>query len=99
MSSLMAHQFINVFEDNDMDDLTEYVPCFKIPKTDGFHAVIYWKAELMNYQFVLITYDKAGNFIDSRTLAGTTSNGEIVPAFRLLYIAGAPSGSIPMTLV
>jgi len=78
MSSAMAHQFINVFENRDMDDMTEYVPCFKIPRTDAFHAVVYWKAELMNYQFVLITYDKSGNFIDSRTLAGTTSNGDII---------------------
>jgi len=78
ISTLMAHQFINVFEDNDMDDMTEYIPCFKVPKTENFHAVVYWKAELLNYQFVLITYDKSGNFIDSRTLAGTTSNGELV---------------------
>ena len=78
ISTLMAHQFINVFEDSDMDDMTEYIPCFKVPKTENFHAVIYWKAELLNYQFILITYDKSGNFIDSRTLAGTTSNGELV---------------------
>ena len=78
INSLMAHQFINVYEDKDMDDMTEFVPCFKIPKTDAFHAVVYWKAELMNYQFILMTYDKSGNFIDSRTLAGTTSNGDIV---------------------
>ena len=78
INTLMAHQFINVFEDNDMDDMTEYTPCFKVPKTENFHAVVYWKAELLNYQFVLITYDKSGNFIDSRTLAGTTSNGELV---------------------
>ena len=78
INPLMAHQFINVFEDSDMDDMTEYVPCFKVPKTDNFHAVVFWKAELLNYQFVLMTYDKAGNFIDSRTLAGTTSNGELV---------------------
>ena len=78
ISSLMAQQHINVFEDTEMDDMTEYVPCFKIPNTEGFHAVVYWKAALLNYQFVLITYDKSGNFIDSRTLAGTTSNGELV---------------------
>lgn len=78
INSLMAYQFINVFEDNDMDDMTEYVPCFKVPKTENFHAIVYWKAELLNYQFVLMTYDKAGNYIDSRTLAGTTSNGELV---------------------
>jgi hypothetical protein len=78
INTLMAHQFINVFEDNDMDDMTEYIPCFKVPKTENFHAVVYWKAELLNYQFVLITYDKSGNFIDSHTLAGTTSNGELV---------------------
>jgi len=78
INSLMAHQFINVFEDSDMDDMTEYVPCFKVPKTENFHAIVYWKAELLNYQFILMTYDKAGNYIDSRTLAGTTSNGELV---------------------
>lgn len=78
MASIMAHQYINIFEEQEMDDMTEYIPCFKVPNTENFHAVVYWKAELLNYQFVLITYDKSGNFIDSRTLAGTTSNGELV---------------------
>ena len=31
----------------------------------------------MNYQYILVTYDKAGNLIDKAIIAGTTShNGE-----------------------
>ena len=68
----MIHQFI----DEQEDEFTEYIACMRIPKTLDFHAVIYWKAALMNYQYVLVTYDKKGKLIDKSVIAGTYSDGK-----------------------
>ena len=68
----MIHQFI----DDQEDEFTEYIACLRIAKTHDFHAVIYWKAALMNYQYVLATYDKRGKLIDKSVIAGTYSDGK-----------------------
>ena len=72
LPSQMIHQFI----DDQEDDFTEYIACIRIPKTDDFHAIIYWKAALMNYQYILATYDKKGKLIDKSVIAGTYSDGK-----------------------
>ena len=70
----MIQQFIDVEE----DEFTEYIACVRIPKTHDFHAVIYWKAALMNYQYVLATYDKKGKLLDKAVIAGTYSDGNML---------------------
>ena len=72
LPSQMIHQFI----DDQEDDFTEYIACIRIPKTHDFHAIIYWKAALMNYHYVLATYDKKGKLIDKSVIAGTYSDGK-----------------------
>lgn len=72
LPSQMIHEFI----DDQEDDFTEYIACLRIPKTHDFHAIIYWKAALMNYQYVLATYDKNEKLIDKSVIAGTYSDGK-----------------------
>lgn len=69
----MIQQFI---ESGDTDEFTEYIACMRIPNTHDFYAIIYWKAALMNYQYVLATYDKKGKLIDKSVIAGTYSDGK-----------------------
>ena len=59
-----------------MDEFTEYIPCFKIPRTGDFHAVVLWKAGLMNYEYFIITFDKKGNLIEKKMIAGTQVKGD-----------------------
>lgn len=54
-----------------IDDYTEYMPCFRIPKTLTFHAVVYWEATLLGNAYHLVTFDRAGKVIDKCVLAGT----------------------------
>jgi len=61
-----------------VDDVTEFVPCFKVPDTHGFHALVYWVASMMTYEFVMITFTPNGGFIDIRTLAGTIYDGKLL---------------------
>ena len=60
------------------NELLEYVPCFKFKNTKDFDALIYFKADLMNYEYILATYDKKGNLIEKRIIAGLRSNGPII---------------------
>jgi|GEM_PF-99470 len=78
LHQLMIEQHIGRVEGEASDELTEYVACFKIPETFDFHAIVYWKASLMNYQYVLATFEKTGMFIDKRVIAGTYSDGKTV---------------------
>ncbi len=58
-------------EDEQPDEFTEYIACFRFPKTDKFNAILYWKAELLTYEYILVTYDKKGSQISKRVVAGT----------------------------
>lgn len=60
------------------DEFTEYIACFRIPNTKSFHAVVAWRAGLMEYEYHLVTFDKSGNLLDKRVIAGTKSNGKLV---------------------
>ena len=62
----------------DMDDMTEFVPGFRIPGLKDIHAILYWKAGLLNYQYVLATFEKNGKLIDRQVIAGTISDGKSI---------------------
>lgn len=72
---LMVNQYIAPFEEDPIDEYTEYVACFRLPNTYGIHAVVYWKAGLLNYHFTLMTFSKEGIKIDRKVIAGTFSDG------------------------
>ncbi|MCU0348642.1 MAG: hypothetical protein MUC59_17015 [Saprospiraceae bacterium] len=64
--------------EEDVDDLTEFVPCFRIEGLKDVHAVVYWKASLLNYQYVLATFEKSGKLIDKQVVAGMVSDGRSI---------------------
>ncbi|MEL6971406.1 MAG: hypothetical protein AAFZ63_26820 [Bacteroidota bacterium] len=57
------------------DAMTEYIACFQLPTNDKFHAIVYWRAGLLNYQYRLVTFDTKGNLIAEKVIAGTTYDG------------------------
>jgi hypothetical protein len=76
-SERLIDAFIMPIEE-EADDMTEFVPCFRLPKLKDHHAMVYWRAGLMNYQYVLVTYSKSGQAIDRRVIAGTFSDGKTI---------------------
>ena len=54
-----------------VDEFTEFVACFALPDTKNFHAIVYWKAGLMTYEYVLQTFNKQGQTIDRKIIGGT----------------------------
>ena len=69
----MILEYITHYEASEPDEFTEYIACFQLPlEKKTYSAVIYWKAGLLNYDYVLATYDKKiGSMIDKRAIAGT----------------------------
>ncbi len=74
----LIEQYILSYEEEEPDDMTEFVPCFKIKGTKKMDAVVYWKAGLMTYEYVLITFSPMGDMIDRRVIAGTKVENEVV---------------------
>lgn len=72
LSDELIAQFIHPTETVAPDDeFTEYVPCFAIDDTEQFIALVWWKAELMNYEYVLATFNLKGQLIDREVIAYT----------------------------
>ena len=79
LSEALISQFIHPTETVVADDeFTEYIPCFSIEGTEDFVALVWWKAELMNYEYVLATFNGKGELISRRVIAGTTVKDGLV---------------------
>jgi hypothetical protein len=77
-NQLIVDQYLIPLDGIEVDEYTEFVPCFRIPDTHEFHAIVYWKAELLNYQFILATLSKKGELIDKKVIAGTYYDGQVL---------------------
>ena len=53
----------------DDDEYTEYVPCFRISQ-DEYHALVIWKASLLTYEYLMLIFDKKGQFLSSERIGG-----------------------------
>ncbi|MBN8677722.1 MAG: hypothetical protein J0M29_05820 [Chitinophagales bacterium] len=79
LSDALISNFIHPTEETVADDeFTEYVPCFSIDNTEQFIAVVWWKAELMNYEYVLATFTDKGELISREVIAGTRVENGLV---------------------
>lgn len=86
LSDAMISQFIHPTETVVADDeFTEYVPCFSIDNTEQFIGLVWWKAELLNYEYVLATFNDKGELISKQVIAGTTiKDGVVVRSVALI---------------
>lgn len=64
--------------DDELDEFTEFISCFRLPTAEHYQALVYWKASLLQYEYVLTTFDLKGRFINRQTIAGMKSNGESI---------------------
>lgn len=85
-----------ILDENEEDDgMTEFIPCFRLPAEENYVALVYWKAGLLNYEYILRTYTKDGAaVIDSSRIAGTLVEGTtitqsiaLIAADKMVYIA------------
>jgi hypothetical protein len=100
LSQKAIDDFILPIEE-DVDELTEFVPCFRIGGLKDATALLYWKAGLLSYQYVLATFEKSGKLIDRQVIAGTVSDGHgivrtvasIDEAMTIYMVSGMAEGS------
>jgi hypothetical protein len=76
----LVNKFIESWEviDESESEFIEYVPCLKLPKLNKFHSLIYWKAGLLKYDFILANIDETGQLIQRKTLCGTIVENELI---------------------
>jgi hypothetical protein len=60
LPGLLLDEFILPFEGDETDDFTEYIPFGQIAGPRDFQAIIYWKAGVLRYEFILATYTAEG---------------------------------------
>lgn len=78
LAQALIEQIIVPIENNEIDEYTEFTPCLQLPPTDDYYAVIYWKGKLLAYEYILATFDKAGNLICRKVISGTRVEGDKV---------------------
>ncbi len=76
----VVEQYLIPIEENEVDEFTEFIPCLRIPTANyDFQAIIYWRADLLNYQYTLATFNKkTGALIDKKVIAGTSVENNIL---------------------
>jgi hypothetical protein len=74
-AAIIAEYILPLEGEAETDEVTEYIACFALPTPPAYHAIVYWKAELLQYEYKLFTFDTRGFLIDERVIAGTTFDG------------------------
>lgn len=68
LPQLLIEAFLSPFEH--IDEHTEFIPCLKWEITKDIMALVYWKAGLLNYSYILAIYNPLGYQIDRQAIAG-----------------------------
>ncbi len=76
LNEFEINKFISPYEDIEFDDFTEYVPCFSLKVDHNFHAVVYWRARLLTYEYFIATYNKNGLGLSRKKIAGMVVYGD-----------------------
>jgi hypothetical protein len=80
MPEAMIEQFIHPTDPEGPvdDEFTEYMPCFSLEDAAPFIALVWWKATLLQYEYVLATFTERGELIQRKTIAFTKVENGLV---------------------
>lgn len=70
LPELLAAISFDLWEEAEPDEFTEYQPGFRF-RHGEHHALVYWKASLLQYAYVLVILDRKGLLLDRLVLAET----------------------------
>ncbi|TVR75886.1 MAG: hypothetical protein EA409_13995 [Saprospirales bacterium] len=60
------------------DEFMEFVPCFKLKDTTGFHALVLWVAGLTVRSYFLVTLNDKGEELQCRAIGGMSFDEESI---------------------
>lgn len=93
--------FADEDDKDNLDEIEEYVPCFSLPDSNNYVAIVYWKAGLLKYEYIIHTYDKTGKTISKHTIASTTTDGKnirqivaTIDADQVIFIMGGDTDNV-----
>ena len=96
----LAAEYVAPLEPAPLDEYTEVLACAQFAHKD-YVAVVYWKAGLLNNHYRLATFDKLGNPIESRVIAGAynepdaaaSQSAATITEERIVYVVSARAES------
>ncbi|HHB78687.1 MAG TPA: hypothetical protein ENK85_05595 [Saprospiraceae bacterium] len=62
----------------EIDEYTEYMPGFKVTTEKAFKAVVFWKAGLMVYEYILATFTPKGELIASAVISRVEAKDGVI---------------------
>ncbi len=62
----------------EIDEFTEFLPCFQFSGMEKLHHVVYWSGRLMHYSFYLVNYNEQGQALSQSEIAGFFTKDERV---------------------
>lgn len=75
----LIDEFLPVFFPMELrDEFMEFVPCFKLKDTKGFHAIVLWVAGLTVRSYFLITLNEKGEELQCRSIGGMSFDEESI---------------------
>lgn len=76
LPGVMIEEYILPIEADEADEFTEYIPYGRIAGTKDFYGLIYWKAGVLKYEFILATYGLDGSLINHAIVGGLKADEE-----------------------
>lgn len=76
LPDILLDAYILPFEGTEVDEFTEYIPYGRIAGSGDYHAIIYWKAGVLQYEFILATFTLDGQPISHAIIGGIVANEE-----------------------
>lgn len=70
LPGVLQDAYILPFESDEVDEFTEYVPYGRITGVKDYHALIYWKAGVLRYEYILATYTAEGQPLSHAIVGG-----------------------------
>jgi hypothetical protein len=70
LPGVLQETYILPFESDEIDEFTEYVPYGRLAGTKDYYAMIYWKAGVLRYEYILATYSTDGEPLSHAIVGG-----------------------------
>lgn len=68
---IIQEVFIPFENENENENLVEFIPCFQLPSSSKIHIVVYYRGDLFINEYHILTLNNNGNVIDRKAIAGT----------------------------
>ena len=78
LPGVLLDTYILPFEGEEVDEFTEYIPYGRIGGNQRFEGIIYWKAGIMQYEFILATFTRDGLPISHAIIGGMRSEEDTI---------------------